>query len=143
MEGRQDLLTSILSKFDRKQDTVTPCRSVVCNDKLQLGFDQEGVLSNRNNTDDKFVVRDIVKDDLLEKLKWKTSTKRKRSPNSSQKLCRSETKNKCRSRAFGTRTWEKFFIPSSAKVDHENCKYSRESAFSSPVVSLSNLVLSR
>lgn len=144
MEERHDLLTKILSKLNKKLDTVTPCRSVACNDKLQFGFDQEGNLSNSNNADDKFVVRDIVKDDLLAKLKWKTSRKRKRSPNSSQKLCRSETKKQSQIRAFGTRTWEKFYIPSSVKVDHENCKYTRESVFSSTVVSpLSNLVLSR
>lgn len=143
MEDRRDLLTKILSKLNKNLDTVTPCRSVACNDKLH-GIDQEGNLSNSNEADDKFVMRDIVKDDLLAKLKWKTSRKRKRSPNSSQKLYRSETKNKSQIRAFGTRTWEKFYIPSSAKVDHENCKYTRESAFSSPVVSpLSNLVLSR
>lgn len=142
MEDRQDLLTKILSKLNKKLDTVTPC-PVACNDKLH-GFDQEGNLSNSNNADDKFVVRDIVKDDLLEKLKWNTSRKRKRSLNSSQKLCKNETKNKSQIRAFGTRTWEKFYIPSSAKVDHENCKYTRESAFTSTVVSpLSNLVLSR
>ncbi|KAK1386934.1 BAH domain-containing protein [Heracleum sosnowskyi] len=118
MEDRQDLLTKILSKLNKKLETVTCCRSVVA--------------------------RDIVKDDLLAKLKWKTSRKRKRSPNSSQKLCTSETKNKSQIRAFGTRTWEKFYIPSSTKVDHENCKYTREPVFSSTVVSpLSNLVLSR
>ncbi|KAL8157459.1 hypothetical protein AgCh_002237 [Apium graveolens] len=143
MEDRQDLLTKILSKLDKKLETVRPCRSVVCNDQLH-GFDQEGNLLNSSNSDDKFVVRDIVKDDLLAKLKWKTSRKRKRSLNPSQKQCRSENKNKSQIRAFGTRTWEKFYIPSSAKVDHENCKYTRESAFGSTVVSpLSNLVLSR
>ncbi|KAL1803341.1 hypothetical protein ACET3Z_031988 [Daucus carota] len=144
MGERQDLLTSMLPKLDRKPDTLIPCQSVVCIDKLQLGFDQEGKLSNSNNTDDKYVARDIVKDDLLENLKWKTSGKRKRSLNSSRKPLCSETVNRNRVRAFGTRTWEKFFISSSAKVDHENCKNTRESAFSSPVVSpLSNLVLSR
>ena len=144
MGERQDLLTSMLPKLDRKPDTLIPCQSVVCIDKLQLGFDQEGKLSNSNNTDDEYVARDIVKDDLLGKLKWKTSGKRKRSLNSSRKPFCSETVNRNRVRAFGTRTWEKFFISSSAKVDHENCKNTRESAFGSPVVSpLSNLVLSR
>ncbi|KAK1374578.1 BAH domain-containing protein [Heracleum sosnowskyi] len=151
INDRPDLVTSVLSDLCRKLDTVKsceggspPCKSVACDDKVQFGFDQEDTLLNSYKVKDKFVVGDIVKDDLLANLKWKSSRKRKHSRISSEKLYQSGTKNKSSTRAFGTRTWEKFFVSSLIKVDQENRKYTRQSAFSSSIASsLSNMVLSQ
>ncbi|WOG88935.1 hypothetical protein DCAR_0208170 [Daucus carota subsp. sativus] len=152
IDDRPDLLASVLSNLSRKQDTVkssdrrsSPCEFVAFDDKVQFGFDQGDTSSNGYKVDDEFGVRDIVKDDVLANLRWMSSRKRKRSSRiSSKKPCQSGTKNKGSIRTFGTRTWEKFFISSSVKVDQENCKYTREPAFSSSIVSpLSNMVLSQ
>lgn len=144
-------MTSVLSSLCRKLDTVKsrdggspPCESVACDDKVQFGLDQEDTLLNSHKVDDKLEVLDIVKDDLLGNfIKWKSTRKRNHSRIFSEKLSQSGTKNKSSIRAFGTRTWEKFYVSSSSiKVDQENRKYTRESAYSSSVVSpLSNMVL--
>ncbi|XP_074325962.1 uncharacterized protein LOC141664002 isoform X2 [Apium graveolens] len=151
MNDRPDLVSSVFSDLCRKLDTAKfcdggcpPCKSVACDDKVQFRYLQEDTLLKSYEVNDKSAVLDIVKDDLLANLKWKSSRKRKHSRISSEKLCQNGTKNISSIRAFGTCTWEKFFVSSSIKVDQENRKFTRESAFSSSTVSpLSNMVLSQ
>lgn len=83
-------------------------------------------------------VRDLSKDDYLAQLRWKSSRKRRRGAGISvQKL---------RSNYNGSKimSCERFLIPTSMKVDHENCKYMGDSLFGTSVVSsLTSLVMSR
>lgn len=89
------------------------------------------------------VVRDLSKDDLLSKLRWKSSRRRRgRSPVHKVHFGVNERGH---SQVDQTQNYQKFFVCSSLKkMDPDNCKYISGSPFSSSVVSpFSNLVMSR
>lgn len=92
------------------------------------------------------VARDLSKDDLLAQLRWTTSKKRRRGIGSSgQRMHRKSNGSKNSTRVVvGSSACERFLLPMSLKLDHENCKYMGDSLFSSAVAQpLTNLVMSR
>lgn len=145
-------MPSILSDLERKLNVVISCdersaphRVSTCYyDNELVSYVHKDTLLISNKVNETSMVCNLAKDDLLAQLRWKSSRKRRRSRNSSQKLYDSDSKNKSSVKVLGTRTWEKYFIPSASKVNNDNCKYTMDSAFSSSVVSpLKSLVLSR
>lgn len=89
------------------------------------------------------VVRDLTKDDLLSKLRWKSSRRRR---------CRSPVHKvhygvdeRGHDKVDQTQNCQNYFMRSSLKkMDPDNCKYISDTLFSSSVVSpFSNLVMSR
>lgn len=152
IKERPELVTPILSDLERKLNVVISCdersaphRASTCDyDNELVSYVHKDALLISNTVNETSRVRNLAKDDLLAQLRWKSSRKRKHSRNSSQKLYDGDSKNKSSVKVLGTRTWEKYFIPSASKVDNDNCKYTMDSAFSSSVVSpLTSLVLSR
>ncbi|CAA0808999.1 agenet domain-containing protein / bromo-adjacent homology (BAH) domain-containing protein [Striga hermonthica] len=88
--------------------------------------------------------RDLTKDELLARLRWKSSGKRRRSSRSPVHKSDSANDNCNHNNNAGFRTLEKLFVNSSTRLDSENCKYVTDSHFTSSVVSpLTNLVMSR
>ncbi|KAG4165031.1 hypothetical protein ERO13_A13G054100v2 [Gossypium hirsutum] len=86
------------------------------------------------------VVPDLSKDDLLSRLKWKSSRKR-RNTTCVQKLNYSRNVIKATS---GLVTCERYINRSSINVDNDNCKYIGDPLFSSSVVPpLTSLVMTR
>ncbi|GFQ06964.1 hypothetical protein PHJA_002840500 [Phtheirospermum japonicum] len=86
-------------------------------------------------------VRDLSKDNLLARLRWKSSGKRRRSRSPVKKALSGNSNNNS---AVEFQTWEKFFVSSSLKYDSDNCKYGSDAHCGSSVVSsLTNLVMSR
>ena len=109
--------------------------------KLAVSLDNDALNQKMIKTlaqDDKMVaeppaVRDLTKDYLLAKLRWRSSGKRSRG-RSPVKSCPEA----------GLSTFKGVFVNSSMKLDQDHCKSSRDSRFSSSVVSpMSNLVMSR
>ncbi|GER28494.1 agenet domain-containing protein / bromo-adjacenthomology (BAH) domain-containing protein [Striga asiatica] len=97
-------------------------------------------------TNERRPFRDLTKDELLARLCWKSSGKRRRSSRSPLHKSNSgnDNFNNNNNNEAGFRTLEKLFVNSSTKFDSENCKYVTDSHFSSSVVSpLTNLVMSR
>uniref|UniRef100_A0A5B6ZKT5 BAH domain-containing protein n=1 Tax=Davidia involucrata TaxID=16924 RepID=A0A5B6ZKT5_DAVIN len=160
IKERPDVVTSLLSGLDTKQimvkprdgklDQATICDkrrlvSIIHKDSLSIK-DKIGCINSQvDSVEDKVkeveLARDLTKDELLAQLKWKTSKKRRQRGNSVKKLHYSGNKNEV---TVGMQTCESFFIPTSLKVDHDNCKYIGDSLFSSSVVPpLTSLVMSR
>ncbi|XP_031097491.1 uncharacterized protein LOC116001716 isoform X2 [Ipomoea triloba] len=89
-------------------------------------------------------VHDLSKDNRLAQLRWKTSGKRRRCRSPVNKVRLSFERNQNVTKESGMQIKETLFIPSSLKVDLDNCKYITDSLFNSSVVSpLSSLVMSR
>uniref|UniRef100_A0A5B6ZQB1 BAH domain-containing protein n=1 Tax=Davidia involucrata TaxID=16924 RepID=A0A5B6ZQB1_DAVIN len=160
IKERPDVVTSLLSGLDTKLimvkprdgklDQATICDkrrlvSIIHKDSLSIK-DKIGCINSQvDSVEDKVkeveLARDLTKDELLAQLKWKTSKKRRQRGNSVKKLHCSGNKNEV---TVGMQTCESFFIPTSLKVDHDNCKYIGDSLFSSSVVPpLTSLVMSR
>lgn len=90
------------------------------------------------------LVPDLLKDGTLSQLKWKSRKRRRVGGNSVQKPQVNDKICKGSLDVLGSHACDRFFIPTSLKVDCENCKYVGDSLFSSSVVPpLSNLVMSR
>ncbi|KAJ1385304.1 Bromo adjacent-like proteiny [Sesbania bispinosa] len=145
---RPDLVTSILSSLKTKQSS---CKS---NDsKSTVASAGDGIQSKQADTclDSKSdtprtpeTVPDLLKDDSLSQLRWKSSRKRSRST-SNQKLQCSNTHRKKSPKVLGSDASDSFVITTTLKVDHDDCKYTGDpSIFSSSVVpSLTNMVMCR
>ncbi|KAA8532719.1 hypothetical protein F0562_032752 [Nyssa sinensis] len=162
MKERPDLVTSILSGRDTRQIVVKPWdgkldQAAICDKSLvvntvhkdglsikdEVGCSNSQVDSVKNKAKELEVVRDLSKDELLAQLKWRSSRKRRRRGNIVQMLHCVNSKNRS-PEAVGMRPYERFFFPSSLKVDNDNCKYVGDFLFSSSVVSpLTSLVMSR
>lgn len=148
IKDRQDLANSILRGWKQVEGKSYDCNvedTTVC----------DGVQYSANGTDCNespvepgnvrakdviVVVPDLSKDDLLSRLKWKSSRKR-RNTTYVQKLnySRNVIKN-----TSGLVTCERFINPSSINVDNDNCKYMGDPLFSSSVVPpLTSLVMTR
>ncbi|KAG8366598.1 hypothetical protein BUALT_Bualt17G0096500 [Buddleja alternifolia] len=94
--------------------------------------------SDEKTPNDSQFVRDLSKDYLLARLRWKSSGKRRRgrSPLHRAQFSANSIDD------TGIQTLEKFFVNS--KFDQDNCKYARDSHFGSSAASpLTNLVMSR
>ncbi|XVE85943.1 hypothetical protein DITRI_Ditri17bG0132600 [Diplodiscus trichospermus] len=149
MKERHDVVTSILlgGKQDAgKSNDCNLVKTTICDD-VQCGKDtadcnDSAVEPENDQAKDVGLVPDLSKDDLLSQLKWKSSGKRKRGTGTCvQKLNCSQ--NVIKSTA-GSVTCERFLIPSSLKVDNDNCKYRGDPLFSSSVVPpLTSLVMTR
>ncbi|XP_022776966.1 uncharacterized protein LOC111318389 isoform X2 [Durio zibethinus] len=149
IKERHDLVSSILC--GRKQDAG---KSSDCNlDKITIcdgeQFGKDGTDCNDSPVEpgnerakDVGCIPDLSKDDLLSRLKWKSSRKRKRvTATCIQKLNCSRNPIKC---TAGSVNCERFLIPASLKVDNDNCKYIGDPLFSSSVVPpLTSLVMTR
>ncbi|KAJ6988019.1 hypothetical protein NC653_021067 [Populus alba x Populus x berolinensis] len=88
---------------------------------------------------------DLSKDNLLAQLRWSSIKKRRRGSGSSgHKMHHNNNGGLRLSEAVGSNAGERFLIPTSLKVDHENCKYMGDSLFTCAVVQpLTGLVMSR
>ncbi|XP_061375081.1 uncharacterized protein LOC133317249 [Gastrolobium bilobum] len=150
-----DLVTSILSSLPTTQDTSksNDNKSTVAStgDGRQTNQADTCLDSERDKSRKPVVVPDLLKDDLISQLRWKSSRKRRRSRGrSSTSYQKPRSKGNQRSKSKSPKTLESdssdsFVIPASLKVDHDDCKYVGDpSIFSSSVVpSLTNLVMCR
>nr|APR63820.1 agenet domain-containing family protein [Populus tomentosa] len=88
---------------------------------------------------------DLSKDNLLAQLRWSSIKKRRRGSGSSgHKMHHNNNGGLRLSEVVGSNAGERFLIPTSLKVDHENCKYMGDSLFTCAVVQpLTGLVMSR
>lgn len=157
MKERPDVVTSILSLLEKKQVLEKQCHDipeqVTIFESEQLSKVESGQGDSCQDSEcgkdvkvnELEAVPDLSKDDLLAQLKWKSSRKRRRGSGSSvQKMHYIVDNNKGSSDDIVSRTCERFLLPASLKVDHENCKYAGDSLFSSSVVPhLTSLVMSR
>ncbi|KAL6573678.1 hypothetical protein OROHE_002137 [Orobanche hederae] len=88
-------------------------------------------------------ISDLSNDNLLSRLCWKSSGKRRRSRSPVNKAQSGDRYVDTAVKA-GFQSWEKFFVNSSLKFDSDNCKYVGDSHFGSSVASpLTNLVMTR
>ncbi|KAI7996708.1 Protein AGENET DOMAIN (AGD)-CONTAINING P1 [Camellia lanceoleosa] len=146
IKERPDIVSSTLSDREMKQITVNktpdvePEKTGMCDMRQLVSSVKDEARGSKSRMDyvavDKVkelkVVRDLSKDALLAQLKWKSSGKRRRGD-----------KTRSSPEGVGMRSFDSFFIPKSLKVDHDNCKFMGDSPFSSSVVPITSLVMSR
>lgn len=146
IKERPDIVSSILFDREMKQIAVNktcdvePEKTAMCDTRQIVSSVKDEARGSKSRMDsvavDKVkelkVVRDLSKDALLAQLKWKSSGKRRRGD-----------KTRSSPEGVGMRSFDSFFIPKSLKVDHDNCKYMGDSPFSSSVVPITSLVMSR
>jgi hypothetical protein len=157
IKERPDLATSLVSQLDKKQVLGKSCNGsveqvAICESEL-VRKDESGRSDSCQVSEfgkdvkvkEHEVVTDLSKDNLLTQLKWKSSRKRRRGSGSSvQKMHYIVADKDGTPDVMVSRTCERFLIPTSLKVDHENCKFVGDSLFSSSVVPpLTSLVMSR
>ncbi|KAJ0037847.1 hypothetical protein Pint_23288 [Pistacia integerrima] len=154
VKERPDAVNSILSCLGMKRVLAKTCdgnavQAAICVSGQSSKDDTECSESLSDSGDEKLknldLVPDLSKDGLLARLKWKSSRKRRRSGGSSvRKQHYRDHGGKNTSEVIGSGTCERFFIPKTIKVDHDNCKYLSDSLFSPSVVPpLTSLVMSR
>lgn len=148
VKERPDLVDSILSSLKAQG----PCKS---HDNNPAMLSADGIQSKQGDTcsaRDKSrkpdVVSDLSNDDSLSHLRWKSSRKRTRSSSSGgshRKLQWSDSDSQKSPNASESDASDRFVIPASLKVDHDDFKYRGDpSMFNSSVVpSLTNLVMCR
>lgn len=147
---RPDLVSSILTTLKTNQN-----KGKSTDSKSALASTRDGVQSKQSDTSsdterDRLrnpeLVSDLMKDDLLFQLRWKTTRKRRRGSRACHRKppgCPSHRKKS--PKVLKLDSSDSFVIPASLKVDHDDCKYGGDpSIFSSSVVpSLTNLVMCR
>lgn len=156
IKERPDLVTSLLPQLSQKvsgkashgslkQAAICGCEEVRKDDSGPSYSCWDSVGGDDVRVKEHDVVPDLSKDNLLTQLKWRSSRKRRRTGGSSVlKMRYMVADNNGTPEAMVSRACERFLIPTSFKVDHENCKFGGDSLFSSPVVSpLTSLVMSR
>ncbi|XP_004151400.1 uncharacterized protein LOC101211122 isoform X1 [Cucumis sativus] len=146
LQERPDIAMSIMSRIsnDGLPDKVSTMSSQValCDQKQPgEGGSQPSELRSNSLVDkakESCTIPDLSKDGLLTKLRW-TGSKKRSQPSSS-----SSGKSFPSPVASSSPCESSFMIPSSMKMDHDNCKYMGDSLFNSSVVPpLSSLVMSR
>ncbi|KAL8463203.1 hypothetical protein ACS0TY_034008 [Phlomoides rotata] len=125
-------------QFDEK-DLPAPIK-VYASPQLVIKI-SDSVLENHNKTPKESPaqgVRDLSKDCLLARLRWKASGKRSRGRSPVHKGQFGNNRSSVEARL---QTFEKLLVSSSLKLDRDNCKYANDSHFNSSVVP--SLVMSR
>ncbi|PON94451.1 Agenet domain containing protein [Trema orientale] len=158
MKDRPDLVPAVLSSLETNVVSQDSFRgdSAQVSDPENQGFRKDangfkdscsGSESDKDgNVKELKVVLDLSEDNLLSRLKWNSSKKRRRGSGSyTQKLHQNDTVvSNGAPNVSASRTRERFGIRTSLQLDHENCKYVGDSLFSSSVVPrLTSLVMSR
>ncbi|EEF33236.1 uncharacterized protein LOC8269692 [Ricinus communis] len=152
LKCRPDILTSLSSFLDKQVVKSNESKSIengICDtrqsEKFKTGCPDDLLDSGSDGDGELKVVRDLLKDDRLAQLRWNSSKKRRRSSGiSTQRMHPKESGGKSSSEVISSRGCERFVFPMSIKVDHENCKFLRDSLFSSAVAQpLTNLIMSR
>ncbi|RZB98931.1 uncharacterized protein LOC114422899 isoform X2 [Glycine soja] len=145
---RPDLVASVLSSLKTKQNSNnSQSTGATTRDVIQSGQSDTCLDSDKDRPRKPEVVPDLLKNDLLSQLRWKTTRKRRRgsSATSYQKPQCTDTHQKRSPNVVTSNAPDSFVIPASLKVDHDDCKYVGDpSIFSSSVVpSLTNMVMCR
>ncbi|XP_027360539.1 uncharacterized protein LOC113868819 isoform X2 [Abrus precatorius] len=148
---RPDIVTSVLSSLKTKQNSCKSHDSIstvaTSGDGIQSKQADTCLDSERDRPRKPEVVLDLLKDDLLSQLRWKTTRKRRLGSGTSYQKLRCTNKHRKKSPKIlkSDDAPDSFVIPASLKVDHDDCKYAGDpSIFSSSVVpSLTNLVMCR
>ncbi|XP_022135802.1 uncharacterized protein LOC111007667 isoform X2 [Momordica charantia] len=158
MQERADIATSILTRTGNKGLTdkasngklTTSTQVAICDTKQQPDEDRIQSIEPRPNSNtgkakESCTVPDLSKDDSLFKLRWTVSRKRSQPSGSNSLPKHLEDPSKSFPPSLASSSpCERFVIPASMKVDHDNCKYLGDSLFTSSVVPpLSSLVMSR
>ncbi|XP_050374418.1 uncharacterized protein LOC126791956 isoform X2 [Argentina anserina] len=150
IKDRPDLAASISSNLESKNAVGNSSDGVSglseTSDSGVLRKRETSGLSSDNDKDEKVnevdKVPDLLKDVLFAQLKWKSSRKRRRGNGSSVQKLHFGTGGESTSGLMGSNSCERYLIPSSLMVDHENCKYVGVSIFSSSVAPpLTSLVM--
>lgn len=147
---RPDLVASILSTLKTEQNSCksTDSRATVSSTRdgaIQSKNSDTCLDSERDRPRKPGVVPDLLKDDLLLQLRWKTTGKRRRGSSGSYQKPQCTSHQKKSPKVLKLDAPDSFVIPASLKVDHDDCKYGGDpSIFSSSVVpSLTSLVMCR
>ena len=142
---RPDLVTSVLSTLKTKQDPSKShdSKSTVLStgDDIQSKQGDASLDSEKDKPRKSEVFPDLLRDDILSQLRWK-SRKRRRGNGSS---CGNDKDRKKSPNALESDASDRFMIPASVNVEPDDFKYMGDpSVFSSSVVpSLTNLVMCR
>ncbi|KAF8378463.1 hypothetical protein HHK36_029803 [Tetracentron sinense] len=163
IKEKPDLVTSILSGLENSQGGGKSCYGssrpvqvpVIHLDNSSLEDGKAGLnkrISCSEYQDDRGehvkLVVDLTKDNFLAQLKWKLKKRRFGRKSLLRNGCL-DSKRQCDVSSSSSPedvespACERFLIPSSLKVDHDNCKYRRGSLFSASVPPLTSLVMSR
>ncbi|RDX95352.1 DUF724 domain-containing protein 3, partial [Mucuna pruriens] len=148
---RPDLVASILSTLKTNQNSCksTDSKSTAASTgdgRIQSKQSETCSDSERNRPRKPEVVPDLLKDDLLSRLRWKITGKRRRGSGTSYRKPRCPVSHRKRSpKVMRSNAPDSFVIPASLKVDHDDCKYVGDpSIFTSSVVpSLTSMVMCR
>ncbi|TKY69370.1 hypothetical protein E2542_SST05643 [Spatholobus suberectus] len=147
---RPDLVASILSTLKTKQNSIksTDSKSTAAPTRdggIQSKQSDTCSDSERHRPRKPELVPDLLKDDLLSQLRWKTTGKRRRGSSACYRKPRYASHQKKSPKVLTLDAPDSFVIPASLKVDHDDCKYVGDpSIFSSSVVpSLTSLVMCR
>ncbi|GAB2226581.1 hypothetical protein Droror1_Dr00022392 [Drosera rotundifolia] len=158
-KGRPDLASSVLASIETKSDLVHQAQGSVCNKQQVLAADalndslseKEGDCWRKSHlvfAKEKITFPDLLKDDSLWQLRWKTTRKRKRVVAEVQMLkCNiNNVKRRIIEKRDSERDSVNFSVPSDDlhlnsdndkfkpfKVDRENCKYIGDAHFNSSV----------
>lgn len=154
IKERPDLVPAVLSSLETNHVLQKSCHSnsaEVTNFEGKSRRKDESVSKDScdySDSDKDGEVKDLSKDNLLSQLKWKSSKKRRRGSGSTvYRVHRVDTvlhDDAPNGTVSASRPCERFVIPTSLKVDRENCKYVGDSLFGSSVVPpLTSLVMSR
>lgn len=147
IKERHDIVNSLLWEQDAgKSNDCNLVKTTICGGgqcgKDATGCNNSAIEPGNERAKDVNLVPDLLKDDSLSLLKWKSSGKRKRvTATCVRKLYCS--RNPIKSTA-GSVTCQRFTIPASFKVDNDNCKHMGDPLFSSSVrPRLTSLVMTR
>ncbi|XP_014520946.1 uncharacterized protein LOC106777733 [Vigna radiata var. radiata] len=144
---RPDLVASVLSNLKTAQNS-----SKSNENKSIAGSTRDGIQHKPSDTslnsdrDRPKKSVDLLKDDLLLQLRWMTTRKRRHGSTSYQKPRFTESHRKRSPKVLKSNAPDRFVIPASLKVDHDDCKYGGgdPSIFTSSVVpSLTSMVMCR
>ncbi|XP_052311054.1 uncharacterized protein LOC7488350 isoform X4 [Populus trichocarpa] len=154
IKERPDILSHLSSCLERKQVTFISDESKLA--EVAIPGSRQSGKANPECGDYPFESRldmrkevkalpDLSKDKLLAQLRWSSIKKRRRGSGSSgHKMHHNNNGGLRLSEVVGSNAGERFLIPTSLKVDHENCKYMGDSLFTCAVVQpLTGLVMSR
>ncbi|WVZ12179.1 hypothetical protein V8G54_016709 [Vigna mungo] len=144
---RPDLVASVLSSLKTAQNSSksNENKSIAASTRDGIQHKPSDTCLNSDRDRPKKSV-DLLKDDLLLQLRWMTTRKRRHGSTSYQKPRYTESHRKRSPKVLKSDAPDRFVIPASLKVDHDDCKYGGgdPSIFTSSVVpSLTSMVMCR